>query len=192
MTQNSHKTSGVYFLSLGSNEGNRVFYLRKAAARIEENEIKILKASSIYETQPMELKAQPDFLNQAVKIETPLPPDMLLKCVKAVEKQCGRKKTVRFGPRTLDIDILWWDGGRVKKKNLIIPHPRACTRKFVLVPWAEIAGKSFRLKGKTLREWIKQINESDKDMEQRVIVYELPGRKAARKRINQIASLRSQ
>lgn len=159
MTQNSHKASGVYFLSLGSNEGNRVFYLRKAAAQIEENEIKILKASSIYETQPVELKAQTDFLNQVVEIETPLPPDMLLKCVKAVEKQCGRKKTVRFGPRTLDIDILWWNGGEVKQKNLIVPHPRAAQRKFVLVPWMEIAGGNFMLSGKPLGEWLKKLDE---------------------------------
>lgn len=159
MTQNSHKTSGVYFLSLGSNEGNRVFYLRKAAAQIEENEIKILKASSIYETQPVELKAQTDFLNQVVKIKTKLTPRELLKITKRIEKVCGRKKTVRFGPRTLDIDILWWDGGSSNKKNLVIPHPRAAQRKFVLVPWMEIAGGNFMLSGKPLGEWLKKLDE---------------------------------
>ena len=138
--------------------GKRVSNLAQARLRLEKNGIHIMKTSSVYETQPMELKEQRDFFNQAVKVKTFLEPYELLKAAKKIEKECGRKKTVRYGPRTMDIDILWWGGGRVKKKNLIIPHPRVCKRKFVLVPWMEIAGKNFVLHGKPLNEWLKQID----------------------------------
>lgn len=151
-----------------------------------------MKSSSVYETQPVQFKEQPEFLNQVVKVKTSLGPLDLMKTAKKIEKESGRKKTVRYGPRTLDIDILWWSGGSVKKKNLVIPHPRAAQRKFVLVPWAEIAGKNFRLNGKTFREWAKRINENESDESQHVILYEPQTRKAVRKSANQIASLRSQ
>lgn len=152
----------IYFLSLGSNLGKRLQFLKNAVFLLQEAGIRISKSSSVYETHPTDLKSQPNFLNQVVKIWTRLAPVGLLRTVKKIEKECGRKKTVRFGPRTLDIDILWWNGGCVKRKNLMIPHPRAAQRKFVLVPWAEIAGKNFMLQGKTLKDWIKKIDRGVK------------------------------
>lgn len=149
----------LYYLSLGSNAGSRILNLQKAFQCLQDANIDMLKTSSVYETKPVDLKEQPDFLNQVVKIKTKLFPVELLRATKKIEKVCGRKRIIRFGPRTLDVDILWWDGGSVKQKNLTVPHPRAAQRKFVLVPWMEIAGKNFILKEKPLYEWIKHIEK---------------------------------
>ncbi len=153
-------SESIYFLSFGSNLGDKVSYLKQALELLANQDVCVLKASSLYQTQPVDFKAQPEFLNQAVKIRARLAPSELLRAVKKIEKECRRKKTARFGPRTLDMDILWWDGGCVKRKNLTIPHPRAAQRKFVLVPWAEIAGKNFMLQGKSLSEWMKLLDKN--------------------------------
>lgn len=160
MTYNLQKPLATYFLCLGSNVEDRFSNLKKAVTQLKKNGIRVVKLSSIYVTQPTDFQEQPDFLNQVVKVKTPFFPLPLLRAVKNIEKEYGRKKTVRFGPRPIDIDILWWDGGEIQRKNLIVPHVRAAQRKFVLVPWAEIAGKNFMLQGKPLKEWIYFIEKS--------------------------------
>lgn len=168
----------TYFLSLGSNTGDRHKNLQEAARRFTEAGIHILKSSSLYETKPVDFKNQPDFLNQVVEIKTGMRPSELLRAVKKIEKECGRTKTVRFGPRTLDVDILWWEGGGVQRKNLMIPHVRATQRKFVLVPWMEIAGKNFMLSGKPLGEWLSQLDKQNEN--QNIKLYKSQGRKRSK------------
>lgn len=99
----------------------------------------MLKVSSLYETEPVDYKDQPWFLNLVCSVETDLPPQALLKLAKTIEKNLGRKLTRRFGPRLIDIDILFYDDLVLDSPDLIIPHPRLAERAFVLVPLKEIA-----------------------------------------------------
>jgi len=129
------------FLSLGSNLGDRGAYL--AAAREALGALpgtSLVVASRIYETAPQEHDEQPEFLNQVVLVRTGLQPrDLLTECQR-IEKEHGRLREVRFGPRTLDIDILLFEGAESDDPELRLPHPRMVRRAFVLVPLAEVWG----------------------------------------------------
>jgi 2-amino-4-hydroxy-6-hydroxymethyldihydropteridine diphosphokinase len=127
------------YLSLGSNLGDRAAQINQALARLEEKGVRIVKRSSFYETGPLEFLDQGWFLNIAVEAETELTPSKLLKLVLDVEKELGRERIIKSGPRTIDIDILLFDATAVRGEELEIPHPRMTERKFVLVPMAEIA-----------------------------------------------------
>jgi 2-amino-4-hydroxy-6-hydroxymethyldihydropteridine diphosphokinase len=127
------------FLSLGSNVGDREGCLaaaREALAALPGTEL--LAASRIYETAPQERRAQPEFLNQVVCIATGLKPFDLLHECQRIERDHGRTRGLRFGPRTLDIDILVFQGVESDHPDLTLPHPRMLRRAFVLVPLAEI------------------------------------------------------
>jgi len=128
----------IAYLSLGSNLGDRGENLAVALKRLEEK-VKIVKVSSIYETEPVGYEDQPWFLNLVCAVETGLSPQALLKLAKAIERKLGRRGTVRFGPRIIDIDILLYDGLTLDSPDLVIPHPRLAERAFVLVPLKEIA-----------------------------------------------------
>jgi 2-amino-4-hydroxy-6-hydroxymethyldihydropteridine diphosphokinase len=128
----------VYF-SLGSNLGDRALHIKKALKQLEEEGVRITKRSSMYETEPVEFHKQGWFLNCAVEAETELTPKQLLRVVRNIEKELGRKRVIRSGPRTLDIDILIYGETLTYGKELEIPHPRMAQRRFVLVPMAEIA-----------------------------------------------------
>ncbi|MBR3627787.1 MAG: 2-amino-4-hydroxy-6-hydroxymethyldihydropteridine diphosphokinase [Elusimicrobia bacterium] len=128
------------YLSLGSNIGNRRKNLEKAVKELEKNNIKKIKISSFYETEPVGPK-QRNFYNVAGKFETNLSPQNLLKTVKQIEDKIGRKKTYRWGPRVIDIDILFYGKQIIKSKKLIIPHKEIINRAFVLVPMVEIVPK---------------------------------------------------
>ena len=129
----------VCYLSVGSNLGNRRKNIQKALDYLAKTKgIKIEKSSRIYETEPMSSPPQGKFLNAAVKIRTSLRPQLLLAVLKKIEKDLGRKPTVRFGPRAIDVDILLYADKMIKSKNLVIPHPRMFTREFVLKPLREI------------------------------------------------------
>jgi len=131
------------FVSLGSNVGDREAQLRAAGERLAALPLTtVLAVSAIYETAPLELTAQPLFLNQVACIETALAPFELLHDCQAIEAAAGRTRTVRFGPRTLDIDILLYEGVESNDPELILPHPRMWHRAFVLVPLAEIWGQA--------------------------------------------------
>lgn len=127
------------YLSLGSNLGDRAAQIKQALARLGEKNVRIVKRSSYYETEPVEFLDQGWFLNIAVEAETELTPTELLRVILEVEQELGRKRTVRSGPRTIDIDILFFDANIVHEAELEIPHPRMTERRFVLVPMAEIA-----------------------------------------------------
>lgn len=131
-------TARVY-LSLGSNLGDRRAMLQEAEARLSATPgIQILRRSSIYETEPLGMIDQPWFLNQVLEIETTLDPHDLLDAVQQVEASLGRTREVRWGPRTIDIDLLLYDHETLASERLRIPHPELAHRRFVLVPLAEL------------------------------------------------------
>jgi len=126
------------YLSLGSNLGDRLNNLRKAISLLPPK-VKVSQQSSIYETEPWGYTDQPTFLNQVIKAETDLEPTSLLAFVKSLETSLGRQESFRFGPRSIDLDILFYDKFVMNTPQLTIPHPRIAERAFILVPLAEIA-----------------------------------------------------
>jgi 2-amino-4-hydroxy-6-hydroxymethyldihydropteridine diphosphokinase len=126
------------YLSLGSNVGDRAANLRTALLRLEAFG-KIVAVSSFYETEPVERVAQPWFLNCAVKLDTEKMPRQLLAGVLGLEREMGRRRTQKKGPRNIDIDILLFGNSIVKARGLTIPHPGLHERRFVLEPLVEIA-----------------------------------------------------
>lgn len=131
------------FLGLGSNMGDRAANLRAAANLISKNIGKIAKKSHVYETQPWGNTAQETFLNQVVMVNTTLDPRDLLDKISKIERELGRerreKDQEKWGPRTIDVDILFYGKRVVRDKGLEIPHPELHKRAFVLVPLMEIA-----------------------------------------------------
>jgi len=128
-----------YFLSLGSNLGDREKNLTHALFLLEKEGVKILKISSLYETQPVDFPSQPWFYNQLVEVRTKANPEALLNLVKKIEQEMGRKHRQKKGPRIIDIDIILAEGIVIRKKELKIPHPRMEKRNFVLLPFVEIS-----------------------------------------------------
>lgn len=128
-----------YFLSLGSNLGKRRRNLARAALLLKEEGVKVIQTTSVYETQPVDYKDQPWFLNQVAEVDTELNPFDLLNVIKKIERRMKRIPLVKKGPRTIDIDILLADNTIIETENLIIPHPRLADRNFVLMPMIEIA-----------------------------------------------------
>jgi 2-amino-4-hydroxy-6-hydroxymethyldihydropteridine diphosphokinase len=128
----------VYF-SLGSNVGGREQNIARAIAMMAERGIRIVRQSSLFETEPVGLRAQGWFLNCAVEAETDLMPRQLLHTIQRIERELGRRRMVANGPRTIDIDILLLGTSVIHSPELDVPHPRMTERRFVLVPLNEIA-----------------------------------------------------
>jgi 2-amino-4-hydroxy-6-hydroxymethyldihydropteridine diphosphokinase len=125
-------------LSAGSNLGERMTYLDFAVSWLREAG-KEIRASAVYETQPVGFDEQPWFLNIAVELQTSMAALDLLECCRRIEEAAGRTREIRWGPRTLDLDILLYGDCVVHEPNLSIPHPRMAERRFVLRPLADIA-----------------------------------------------------
>jgi 2-amino-4-hydroxy-6-hydroxymethyldihydropteridine diphosphokinase len=123
------------FLGLGSNIGDREKYLRRAVAEIPD----VVAISGLYETDPVGGPDQDPFLNVVVALETDRSPRELLEICRRLEREADRVRVVRWGPRTLDVDVLWVDGVSVDEPDLIVPHPRMRDRAFVMVPLGELA-----------------------------------------------------
>ncbi len=130
----------ICYLGVGSNLGNRRKNIEEAIKNIKAlKQTKVLKVSPFIQTKPVGGPAdQPDFLNAALKIQTKISPLNLLKKLKTIEKTLGRVKTVRNGPRIIDLDILFYGNKIMQSKVLTIPHPRMFAREFVLRPLAEV------------------------------------------------------
>ena len=128
----------LVYLSLGSNVGDRAANLNAAIERLRSLG-EVAAVSSFYETEPVEFAAQPWFLNCAVKLNTEKMPKQLLNAVLDIEKEMGRKRLKKKGPRTIDIDILLFGNSVIDTKGLTVPHPAMHERRFVLEPLAEIA-----------------------------------------------------
>ncbi len=128
----------VAFIAVGSNLGKRIENCIRAVEAISDF-AKVTGLSSIYETEPVDNEDQPDFINCVVKIETSLSPFDLLTFLQAVEAAIGRRRIKKQGPRVIDLDITFYDDLVIETEDLIIPHPRAHLRRFVLEPLCGIA-----------------------------------------------------
>lgn len=128
------------FLSVGTNMGDREAYLKLAIASLRAVEgIELVETSSIYETAPVGVTDQADFLNIVVRLATTLAPLELLAVCQRIEQELGRERTIRWGPRTADLDILLYNDDAIESETLSVPHPRMRERAFVLIPLTELA-----------------------------------------------------
>jgi 2-amino-4-hydroxy-6-hydroxymethyldihydropteridine diphosphokinase len=146
------------YLGLGSNVGDPEANLREALDRLETEGIRIVRRSSLYETEPQDIRDQPWFLNAAVEAKTDLFPLQLLARIQSIERAMGRRRVMPKGPRNIDIDILFYGRSVIHTTELETPHPRIAQRRFVLEPLSEIAAE-FRhpLNGKTAREMLASL-----------------------------------
>lgn len=141
-------------LGLGGNLGDRRGFIERALKALNERPgIRLLAVSALYETEPWGRTDQPRFLNAAARIATTLPPRALLEAAIAVERALGRRRGERWGPRTIDIDILLYGDRQIDEPGLTIPHPRLTERPFVLAPLADIMPDA-RIAGRTVAEWL--------------------------------------
>lgn len=128
----------IVYLSLGSNLGDRSLNLRQAIDKLGELG-KVAAVSSFYDTEPVELTSQPWFLNCVAKLDTEKMPRQLMAAILAIEQQMGRQRKQQKGPRTIDIDILFFGSSIIDIPSVTVPHPKLHERRFVLEPLAEIA-----------------------------------------------------
>lgn len=126
------------YLLTGGNIGDRLQYLQQACKSIEKQAGKVLKKSAVYETAAWGLSNQNSFLNQVLLVSTPLPAEELLQTLLHIEQQSGRKRIEKMGPRTIDIDILFYNNEIITTPDLTVPHPQIANRRFVLTPLNEI------------------------------------------------------
>jgi 2-amino-4-hydroxy-6-hydroxymethyldihydropteridine diphosphokinase len=127
------------YLALGSNLGNREEHLRAGIRGLTTRGVDIIRCASVYSTEPREVQDQPWFLNTVVEANTQLFAHELLRACLEIEEENHRKRNIAKGPRTLDIDIIFYGNQIIRKPGLTIPHPAFFSRRFVLVPLAEIA-----------------------------------------------------
>ena len=131
----------TYYLHLGSNVGDRKQMLLNAIQAISIQIGNITKESSIYETEPWGLTNQPDFYNMAVEVHSEIKVEEVFNLIKSIEKEMDRQKDIKWGPRNIDIDILYCNDMIIETPELTIPHPQIYNRNFVLIPMIEIAGE---------------------------------------------------
>lgn len=143
----------IVHIGIGSNLGKRQEHCLEAIRRLKQNGVVLLKQSSLIETDPWGVADQPRFINLAVEAETALGPEELLRLMKEIERAMGREKTAHWGPRVIDLDILFYDDRIIDAPDLQIPHPHLQERDFVLIPLREIApNKVHPILGKKVSE----------------------------------------
>jgi len=149
------------YIGLGSNLGDRLANIRKAIELMRKEGIEIIDKSSVYETEPVGYKEQGWFLNSAVKGKTELSPRRLWKRLEKIEKSMGREREVKWGPRIIDLDILFYGNKILNGKELQIPHSELHKRRFVLVPLREIAPKLVHpICKKTVSELLRDLKDN--------------------------------
>ncbi|SCG96447.1 MULTISPECIES: 2-amino-4-hydroxy-6-hydroxymethyldihydropteridine diphosphokinase [unclassified Romboutsia] len=164
----------ISYLGLGTNMGDRLGYILKACELIDTHEnVKITKKSKIYETKAWGYTDQADFLNVCLEVQTNLDEYELLNLCQDIEQKLNRKRIIRWGPRTIDVDILFFNDKISNDENLLLPHPRIQDRAFVLIPLMDLNSKLL-INGKTIdihlnsltkdqREEVKEFTIDEKD-----------------------------
>lgn len=152
------------FIALGTNiEPRETFLADGLSALAKQKNLKIVKKSSIYETAPVGYLDQDNFLNMVIEVKTSLSVIELLNYCQDIEQQLGRERSVRFGPRTIDLDILMYNQENSNTERLIIPHPRMHERAFVLIPLNEIAANLYiECLGEHVTSMVDDLSEKDK------------------------------
>lgn len=142
------------YIAIGSNLGDRTGNVREAVRLVADGvKASLVSMSSLYETEPWGVKEQGSFVNAAMIVETALAPVELLVHLKSIEAAMGREKTERWGPRVIDLDIIFFEDMIIDENGLKVPHPGAHERAFVMVPLAEIAPEFIHpATGRTLAE----------------------------------------
>nr|WP_302328591.1 2-amino-4-hydroxy-6-hydroxymethyldihydropteridine diphosphokinase [Salirhabdus salicampi] len=149
-------------IGLGSNINPKQNYLQKAVHLLNHAQgVRVEKMSSVYETEPVGYTEQDAFLNMVVKVKTHLTPDELLTVCQQVEMKLGRKREIKWGPRTIDLDILLYNQENIVTEHLQIPHPRMWERAFVLIPLIELAD-DLVINGRRLSLYIKDLSEEER------------------------------
>ena len=153
----------ITVLSLGSNVGDRLNYLTLSKTAIQNYLGSILLSSNIYETEPWGIDNQDSYLNQVVAVQTSKTPNDLLDNIHLIERELGRIRRVHYGPRTIDIDILYYGERIIDIENLKIPHPHIQKRRFILVPLSEILPQMHHpLLKKTNRKLLDDVKDDGK------------------------------
>jgi 2-amino-4-hydroxy-6-hydroxymethyldihydropteridine diphosphokinase len=130
----------VAYIGLGTNLGDRLGNIRKAMAAIRQVPgVAVLRISPIYQTSPVGRTDQPQFLNAVAEVGTGLAPQKLMKALLEIERSLGRVRGEKWGPRTIDLDIVYYGDRTIKRKGLTVPHPEAAKRAFVLAPLCDLA-----------------------------------------------------
>ncbi|MFC4098263.1 2-amino-4-hydroxy-6-hydroxymethyldihydropteridine diphosphokinase [Paenibacillus xanthanilyticus] len=143
----------VAYIALGSNMGDRDRLLVQALNQLNDRpDIDVLRISGLYETDPVGYTDQPPFLNMAAALSTSLEPVELLRAMLGIEAELGRKRDIRWGPRTIDLDLLLYDDVRMDVQELTLPHPRMLERAFVLVPLRDVITQDHELFAQVDRE----------------------------------------
>jgi len=151
------------YLGLGTNMGARVEYLHGACQILSENEsISITKKSKIYETKAWGYTDQADFLNMCLEIETTLDTYELLEVCQEVEKKLNRERIIRWGPRTIDVDILFFNDIILDDEKLLIPHPRISERAFVLIPLVDL-NSNLKIKEVTIENYLNSLTCEERE-----------------------------
>jgi 2-amino-4-hydroxy-6-hydroxymethyldihydropteridine diphosphokinase len=145
-------------VALGSNLGDRFDYLQKAVNEINSlTDIEILEISSVYETLPVGGPDQGNYLNAVVTLNTKFEAKELLLKLLLIELNLGRQREIAWGPRTIDLDLIWFEDQTINLENLVLPHPRAHERCFVIKPWLEIEPKA-RIGNTEIQEFLKDLD----------------------------------
>ena len=151
----------MIYIALGANIGERAAQLSAAIDEMERAGLHVTKQSSVYETAPVGYTEQPSFFNMVVEVESRQSSDELLKTLQQIEQRLGRERLFKNGPRTIDLDILFYNGEHIQSEHLTVPHPRMQERAFVLAPLAEIAPELV-VRGQTVVSWLEGLPMTDR------------------------------
>lgn len=151
------------YLGLGTNMGDRLDYINSACKILSNNNsIEITNKSKLYETKAWGYTDQADFFNLCLEIETSLDEYGLLKACQDVEQKLNRERIIRWGPRTIDVDILFFNDIILNNENLSLPHPRISERAFVLIPLMDL-NQNLLIKGKVISEHLNSLTNEERD-----------------------------
>ncbi|SMO80607.1 2-amino-4-hydroxy-6-hydroxymethyldihydropteridine diphosphokinase [Melghirimyces algeriensis] len=156
-------TKIIAYIGLGSNLGRRMANLEEAVDRLHHREgVHVTRLSPVYETAPVGYVNQPDFLNACAEIKTTLSPMDLLHTLLDVERELHRVRVMRWGPRTIDLDLLLYGDQIIQTEDLTVPHPRMTERPFVLIPLADlIPERIIPGTGKTVIHWVRETGQPE-------------------------------